>query len=275
MERKRQRIVRTYENDLAPLTLIGDVSFEQTLTAASADGGEAANQHIVSGLSTMVVETIFPSSSDEHITIATRLEAKKYTPPDMLSGSTSRNILAMTFRQVVCQSIWSFQLAMFSPGTERNMDDLENQRELFLKVLKGISTRILVVQLQEIFNIGSRRIASKDGAVFIYEIHQDEILANVKPYLKNFEERKDHSSRNMKVNFSNWASEYIPAYRLQIDTDILKDVKLGSWRKSEENRWKVHLTHSQMFSRVGLAEILDMYYEDVYTLLDKQLSSGV
>ncbi|MCL7022035.1 hypothetical protein MKW94_015702 [Papaver nudicaule] len=321
--------VRTYENGLSRLTLIGDVSYEQALTAASADGGQAANEHILSGLSTMVVETIFPGS-DEHSTIATRLflparkvkeKAKKLRnrlPPDMLSGSTSRNILAMTFRQVVCQSIWSFQMAMFSPGTKRNMDDLENQREIptlftitssggecvlsslaevvcsavlesterdFHQNSRGTTSRNIYGWFQK-----SRRIASKDGSVLIYEIHQDEILENAKAYLKNFEERKDYSSRNMKSKrwwtpstysklekiggpeFSDWASEYIPAYRLQIDTDKFKDVKLDSWKKSEENRWEVLLTHSQM---VGLAEILDMYYEDIYTLPDKQLSSGV
>ncbi|RZC80598.1 hypothetical protein C5167_043170 [Papaver somniferum] len=322
--------VRTYENDLARLTLIGDVSFEQALTAASADGGEAANQHILSGLSTMVVETIFPGSSDEHSTIATRLflpsrkvkeKARKLRntlPPEMLSGSTSKNILAMTFRQVVCQSIWSFQLAMFSPGTKRNMDDLENQREIptlftitssggdcVLSLLAEVVCAAVLESTEKDFHQNahgttsrniypwfqkSRRIASKDSSILLYEIHQDEILENAKAYLKNFEGRKDCGSRNMKgkhwwtpstysklekiggTEFSNWASEYIPAYRLQIDTDKLKDVKLDGWRKSEENRWEVLLTHSQM---VGLAEILDMYYEDVYTLPDKQLSSGV
>ncbi|KAI3887746.1 hypothetical protein MKX03_018593 [Papaver bracteatum] len=322
--------VRTYENDLARLTLIGDVSFEQALTAASADGGEAANQHILSGLSTMVVETIFPGSSDEHSTIATRLflpsrkvkeKARKLRntlPPEILSGSTSKNILAMTFRHVVCQSIWSFQLAMFSPGTKRNMDDLENQREIptlftitssggdhVLSLLAEVVCAAVLESTEKDFHRNShgttsrniyrwfqksRRIASKDGSVFIYETHQNEILENAKAYLKNFEDRKDYGSRNMKgkrwwtpstysklekiggTEFRNWASEYIPAYRLQIDTDKLKDVKLDGWRKSEENRWEVLLTHSQM---VGLAEILDMYYEDVYTLPDKQLSSGV
>lgn len=65
--------VRTYENDLSRLTLIGDISFEQALTAAAADGGEAADEHILSGISTMVVETIYPGPSDEHSTISTRL----------------------------------------------------------------------------------------------------------------------------------------------------------------------------------------------------------
>lgn len=49
---------------------------------------------------------------------------------DYLSGTKSRNILAMTFRQVILQQLWDFELVMFRPGTERNMEDLENPREV-------------------------------------------------------------------------------------------------------------------------------------------------
>lgn len=49
---------------------------------------------------------------------------------DVLSDASSKNILAMTFRQVVIQQLWSFELVMFTPGTERNMEDLENPREV-------------------------------------------------------------------------------------------------------------------------------------------------
>ncbi|KAF3682532.1 putative ras-related protein RABA1f-like [Capsicum annuum] len=48
---------------------------------------------------------------------------------EMLSGSTSTNILAMTFRQVTLQHLWNFELVLFIPGAERNMDDLETPRE--------------------------------------------------------------------------------------------------------------------------------------------------
>ena len=49
---------------------------------------------------------------------------------DILSGTVSKNILAMTFRQVVLQQLWSFELVIFRPGTERNMDNIENPREV-------------------------------------------------------------------------------------------------------------------------------------------------
>lgn len=48
----------------------------------------------------------------------------------MLSGATSANILAMTFRQVVLEQLWNFELVIFSPGTQRDMKDLENPREV-------------------------------------------------------------------------------------------------------------------------------------------------
>lgn len=65
--------VRTYENDLSRLTLVGGVDFRQSVTAAAADGGEAASEHLDSGMSAMVVETVFPGTSDEHSTVSTRL----------------------------------------------------------------------------------------------------------------------------------------------------------------------------------------------------------
>ena len=58
---------------MARLSLAGAVGFEQALTAAAADGGEAAAEHINSGLSAMVVETVFPGADDEHSTVSTRL----------------------------------------------------------------------------------------------------------------------------------------------------------------------------------------------------------
>ncbi|XP_043689818.1 uncharacterized protein LOC122640656 isoform X2 [Telopea speciosissima] len=321
--------VRSYENDLARLTLIGEVAFEQALTAAAADGGEAADEHIASGMPTMVVETIFPGPSEDNSTVSTRLflparkvkeKARKLRyalTPDILSSNASKNILAMTFRQVVLHHIWSFELALFSPGTERNMVDLENPREVpAFFTLSSSNERVLSV-LAEVVCMSAledtekdflgkslgrtsnnifhwfqnpRRIVSKDSSVFIYRMFQDEMVENSKSLLEKFNAVKA-DVRDLKMKnqwwtsstysklerfggpeFSAWAREYIPAYRLQIDADKLKDVKFDGWKKSADNRWEVLLTHSQM---VGLANILDMYYEDVYTLPDKQLSCRV
>ncbi|KAL3851360.1 hypothetical protein ACJIZ3_013242 [Penstemon smallii] len=69
--------------------------------------------------------------------------------------------------------------------------------------------------------------------------------------------------------FCAWISECVPSYMLEIDASKLSDVKFEGWKKTKENSWEVVLTHSQM---VSLADILDMYYEDVFTLPHKRLS---
>jgi hypothetical protein len=58
------------------------------------------------------------------------IRLKRSFKEDVLSGTMSQNILSMTFRQVVLQQIWNFELVLFRPGTERNMKDLENPREV-------------------------------------------------------------------------------------------------------------------------------------------------
>lgn len=65
--------VRTYENELTRLTLVGAVDYDQALVAAAADGGDAAEEHVVSGSPGMVVETVFPGSGDDKSTVSTRL----------------------------------------------------------------------------------------------------------------------------------------------------------------------------------------------------------
>lgn len=65
--------VRTYENELTRLSLVGAVDFDQAVVAAAADGGEAAEEHVVSGSNAMVVETVFPGGGDEKSTVSTRL----------------------------------------------------------------------------------------------------------------------------------------------------------------------------------------------------------
>lgn len=111
-----------------------------------------------------------------------------------------------------------------------------------------------------------RRIVSTDSSVIIYKIFEDEIIENAKVLLEDFNLTKERfePQRNKHMyyswtpsahskleniggpDFSAWTSEYIPAYRLQIDADRLKDVKFKGWRKSAQNVWEVLLTHSQM-----------------------------
>ncbi|KAJ6707123.1 DENEDDYLASE [Salix viminalis] len=324
--------VRTFENDLARLSLVGSVRFDQALTAAAADGGRAASEHLESGVPAMVVETIFPGPADEHATVSTRLflpakkvkekaiRLKRSFKKDVLSDTTSQNILSMTFRQVVLQQIWNFELVVFRPGTERNMKDLDNPREevpasFFLgssdeQVISLLAEALCIAALQnterlfldDFMGNGSggffswlrkpQRIASRDSSVVIYKLFEDEIVENAKSLLENFNSSKERfqgikvkrkyrwwtplaHSKLEKIGgpeFSAWTSEHVPAYRLQIDADKVKDAKFEGWRESSGNRREVLLTHSQM---VGLAEIFDMYYEDIYTMPNKELSCGV
>jgi hypothetical protein len=52
----------------------------------------------------------------------------KSTRSDSLSGS--KNILPMTFRQVVMDQLWSFSLTILASGSERNTDDISAPREV-------------------------------------------------------------------------------------------------------------------------------------------------
>ncbi|XP_022142238.1 uncharacterized protein LOC111012401 isoform X2 [Momordica charantia] len=321
--------VRTYENDLSRLTLVGGVDFRQSVTAAAADGGEAASEHLDSGMSAMVVETVFPGTSDEHSTVSTRLflparevkekarKLKKSLAQDIHLSTTSKNILAMTFRQVVLQQLWNFELVIFKPGSERNMEDLENLREVPIsftlsssdeRVISVLAEAVCMCALQNterkfVNDVSSGTstsffdwfrkstiVASKESSVIIYKLF-DNVVADAKSLLQKFNSNKEswkhRSSKSMNywwmpsdltelekiggAEFSAWASEYVPSYKLQIDAHQYKDLKFGGWRKSVENRWEVLLTHSQM---VGLANILDVFYEDVYSLPNKQLQCG-
>ncbi|XP_055827080.1 uncharacterized protein LOC129895392 isoform X2 [Solanum dulcamara] len=323
--------LRTYENDLARLTLVGAVDFQQALTAAAADGGEAAGEHISSGMNAMVVETLFPGPSDEHSTISTRLflparkvmekahKLRSTITKEMLSGTTSTNILAMTFRQVTLQHLWNFELVLFIPGAERNMDDLETLREVPPSFAITSSDERVISVIAEVICLSAlestkrhffnetpggaakkffpwfhthQSIVSKDSSVTLHNLMECEIVANANILLQKFSsERVNYRSRKGRwmgnwltstayskleqtggPEFIAWLSECVPAYKLQIDAEKLGNVKFEGWKETATNTWEVFLTHSQM---VGLSDVLDMYYEDVYTLPYKQLSLGV
>ncbi|CAI9090138.1 OLC1v1024841C1 [Oldenlandia corymbosa var. corymbosa] len=320
--------VRTYEDSSARLTVVGAVEFQQALTAAAADGGRAADQHILAGLQAMVVETIFPGPPDENSTLSTRLflparkvkakvkTLKGFMDDDLISSTTSENILAMTFRQVVLRQLWRFELLLFRPGTERNMNDLENPREVpAMFSMSSCDERVLAVLAEVIcssalegieghFGVDSlkrksnkfsewfqkhKKIVSKDSSIIVHKLHEKEILSNVKNLLETYNAEKFESLRSTLNNswwklpsysqlekiggseFTAWISEYIPLYRLQIDVNKFKDVKHTGGKFSATNMWEILLTHSQM---VSLANILDMFYEDDFTLPAKELSSG-
>ncbi|CAA0823635.1 Unknown protein [Striga hermonthica] len=320
--------IRTYENDLARLTLLGAVNYRQALTAAAADGGAAADEHLSSGMATMVVETLFPGASGDHSTIATRLVLpakkvkersielkKRLRRKEMFSGTTQDNILAMTFRQVVVHHLQSVELQVFSPATERNMNDLGNPREVSVALtlssmdeqllgaigevicaaaFRDTKSHTLHVSTNRVFGglfswLDKRKqISSRDHSIVLYNFLEHEILANAKFLVEKFNsERGKHKLKVPKLKsrwwmptafsklekiggheFLTWASEVLPAYILEIASDKYSDVEFGGWKKTDGNRWQVVLTHSQM---VDLADVLDMYYEDIFTLPNKRL----
>lgn len=128
-------------------------------------------------------------------------------------------------------------------------------------------------------------------SVILHVLVEDELVRNAQSLLEKFNyEKTKHKFTGMNPNynwwastaftelteiggseFSNWVSEYVPAYKLQIDHNKVRNIKFEGWKNTSDNWWEVLLTHSQM---VGLANILDMYYEDSYTLPNKELSCG-
>ncbi|PKA59105.1 hypothetical protein AXF42_Ash001198 [Apostasia shenzhenica] len=323
--------VRSYETDLASLTLIGSVDVDLALIAAAADGGEAAEEHLAAGTSTMVVETVFPSGADEHGTISTRLflpakmvkekatKMRSSLAANILSSNYtfSNNILAMTFRQVVLQHLWSFQLSLFSPGTERKMEDLGNPREVQADFIVSSSEELFISSLAEVVSSHAlesakqvyaqdgcglpsnsffqwfqklKKTSSINGSISLSKISEREIASYAKQHIRKFElvkERSFNGVNKVKYNwwlhpylskldkiggagFGSWIAEFIPTYRLEIDTSTFGDVKLEGCHKVSSHRWEALLTHYQL---VELANILDIYYEDRYTLPNKRLLS--
>lgn len=55
---------------------------------------------------------------------------KSILSDDIWSSTSSQNILAMTFRQVVLEQLWNWEMIIFRPGMRRNMEDLMKPREV-------------------------------------------------------------------------------------------------------------------------------------------------
>lgn len=219
---------------------------------------------------------------------------------DLSTGDLSKNILAMTFRQVVLRHLWNFQLVLFGPGAEREMGDYQNPREVSTSFTVSSSDERVISVIAEVICISAlqntekhflddymgkakfpffkwltkhRKIASRDSSVVLHKVFDDELNENANQLLEYFQSSKENfkvsdarqrsrwwnlsaSSKLEKIGgagFSSWASEYLPAYRLEIDSNILGDVKLEGWRKSSENKWEVLLTHSQMVTTFSLS----------------------
>lgn len=128
-----------------------------------------------------------------------------------------------------------------------------------------------------------RRFSSKDSSVILWKLFEHEMVENATILLEQFSASKGKillrksgsmffgwtqavQSKLEKIggpDFCAWLSEYVPAYRLQIDTEKLQDLKLDGWRQLEGNMQEVLLTHSQMvpfFLSLGLCLKLYFHY---------------
>ncbi|CAM8890711.1 unnamed protein product [Rhodiola kirilowii] len=269
--------VRTYENDLCRLILVGAVDFQQALTAAAADGGEAAGEHMGSGMPAMVVETVFPGTTGERSTISTRLflptqkvmdKARKLRgsiTKEILETTSSQNILAMTFKQVVLQQLWSFDLVLLNPGSERDMDELDTPREIQTAFTLSCSDEQIISALAEVIC----KFALENTKKSFVESTMGKSLNSFLPW---FWKSERIVSRDNTVNLAHGSASTFLLTSYKLTLMGLNDVNLDSWKRLKGNTWEVVLTHSQM---IEIGNILDMYYEDIYTLPDKQLLSSI
>ncbi|THG09675.1 hypothetical protein TEA_014619 [Camellia sinensis var. sinensis] len=180
-----------------------------------------AAEHIASGMPVMVVETVFPGPPDEHTTVSTRLflparkvkekakKLKSYLTEDILSNTTSRNILAMTFRQVQVTASFALnssdELVISLLGEVVCLAALESTERHFLRNSLGRTSNNFFYWFHK-----SESIASTDSSVTIYKLFDDEILASAKSLLETFNSKKgNYKPSQSNVNYSWWT---LPIY---------------------------------------------------------------
>ena len=139
---------------------------------------------------------------------------------------------------------------------------------LLLKAPKDFSLKKSLGRSNNLFNWFDKpkRIVSKDSSVSLYKLLEDEVVANARSLLENFNlEKADYNPVEAKRKHNWWITsvhsklekiggpefsactrENTPAYRLQIDSNRLDNANVEGWKRCAENRWEVLLTHSQM-----------------------------
>ncbi|XP_062224358.1 uncharacterized protein LOC133922855 isoform X2 [Phragmites australis] len=312
-------ISRCYEGRLARLQLSGAAWREQAVAAAAAaDGGAAAEAHLAAGADAMAIEVFLPGvDGGESSAASTRviLQAKEVKDKaskirkEFGSGFFSENepdsesVLAMAFKQVVMQRLSNFRLEVFSPGSERDFQDLGKSRKVSLdfsisssdeKLLSSLAEAIFSCVIEDtrknyLRGTGSlfqkRQLnCSIDSSVCVHRIYEAEVVRNAKRCLESFSILKSHLEVHQPKNgwwpppnyeslvkiggpeFVLWANEYIPAYKLQINAKAFENTNLEGRHELANNKWEVLLAHFQL---VELGDVLDMYFEDQFTLPGK------
>lgn len=107
---------------------------------------------------------------------------------------------------------------------------------------------------------------SKNSAVVLYNLVENEVLSNAKALHKKFiSERGKYNLKGSQLKkswltspafselekiggpeFCAWISECVPSYMFEIDSHGRDNVKFEGWKTLEENRLGVVLTHAQM-----------------------------
>lgn len=126
-----------------------------------------------------------------------------------------------------------------------------------------------------------QHIASKNSSVVLYNLVEDEILANAKILLEKFNsERGKYKlkggsqvkkswltspgfSELEKIGgpeFCAWISECLPSYMFEIDSGRLENVKFEGGKTLEENRLGIALTHAQMVINNSVASLLSYVF---------------
>ncbi|XP_015688422.2 uncharacterized protein LOC102700965 isoform X2 [Oryza brachyantha] len=312
-------IARCYEAALARLELSGAARREQAVAAAAAaDGGAAAEAHLAAGADAMVMEAFLPGPDGaRRSAMSTRLilqanevtekasKIKKDFGAEFFSENEpdSESILAMAFKQVVIDRLTNFQLEVFSPGSEIDLQDLSKPRKVSADFsIRSSDEKLLSALAEAIFScviedarkdyLGStgnlfhkwKLNCSLDSSVCIHRISEAEVANSARRCLESFDlAQSSHVAGKAKngwwpalkfdrlakiggPDFMFWASEFVCAYKLQIDAKAFKNTELRGHHELANNKWEVLLAHSQM---VELANILDMYFEDQFTLPGK------
>ncbi|CAL4890529.1 unnamed protein product [Urochloa decumbens] len=278
-------IARCYEGRLTRLEVAGAARREQAVAAAAAtDGGAAAEAHLSAGAEAMVVEAFLPG-------------------PDGGASSTRVILQAKEVKDKSSKRLSNFRLEVFSPGSERDLQDLGKPPKVSMdfsvissdeKLLASLAEAIFssVVEDSRKNHLGGtgslfqmqQLHCSIDSSVCVHKISEAEILRNAKRCLESFNLLKSPqnlcNTKNgwwpapnyeslVKIGgpeFGLWAIEYIPTYKLQINAKAFENTNLEGRHDLKSNKWEVPLTHSQL---VELGNIIDMYFEDQFTLPGK------
>ncbi|KAG8076470.1 hypothetical protein GUJ93_ZPchr0006g44707 [Zizania palustris] len=219
----------------------------------------------------------------------------------------SDGILAMAFKQVVMDRLTNFRLEVFSPGSEIDLQDLSKPRKVYADFSISSSDEKLISALAEaIFScitedarnnylggtgdlFQKRKLnCSLGSSVCIHRISEAEVVNNARRCLKSFHLVKfSHVAGKAKngwwpapkferlgkiggPDFMLWASEFVYTYKLQINAKAFKNTDLGGRHELANDKWEVLLAHFQM---VELGNVLDMYFEDQFTLPGKTFYS--